>query len=433
MSPQHGRIVCNALEGRAASLMTVSEGHEKSRITTDGHRHACHEITAPYGGVYLLFQDRALQIAGFQCDKRGCQSICYCDRYDTYASLVEIEPRENLNSVKQPFTWPAWRDRPCYDCLAYWLNLYQAAQETVNLRLQFFQHPETLTMSKKTYNSDGTTYYALEYDSALDERNVRSKDNGTRGPWVEEILEWMKYAWNEFLARGKFPPNIIVPFDTSDEEDDEDDEDESEYDDLDIPLKNVSDPKTSKRSDEFDFIDDLIDEEFPQLRKKYAAEQKPEPNHPRAADDGNSSEDDSDYEDPPAPIIPPKNMTLGRGFERPAKPQAPGMMRPRKEATTSAAPAAAAVVPRSPLGRKRAHSAFVEDDSDTDSEPPRRAIPAPLAKYQKLGPATPRNSNSNQSGYKLSDIDFLPSQVQRTTDMLLGREKAPKRYPSRRL
>jgi hypothetical protein len=161
------------------------------------------------------------------------------------------------------------------------------------------------------------------------------------------LMGIVRDAWMEFLERGNYYFRTVIPL--PEDEDDEDGEEggimhdsigESEWDDADVPVP-VSVPpnhhcnrkscnKNKKPSEDpedfdFDFIDDVIEEEFPRIKKTLLLRQqqrqhenKHKPLHnsnnkPSITHDWTNSAGGVQPQTRPAPVvIPPKNMAIGR-------------------------------------------------------------------------------------------------------------------------
>ncbi|XXG96724.1 Glutamate--tRNA ligase mitochondrial [Hypoxylon texense] len=415
MASYHRRGVCKGIPSRPATLLVVScgaDGQLQSTVISGGnkHRYSCDD--APNEGVFIIFEDRALQIAAPPCEQRKCKNICCCD---TSCHSAKIHSNQS-NIKKRKIAWSMWR-KPCQNCLFNWLSLYPAAEAAHQRGMQFLKHPRTLTWSK----SNGR--HSFHYDDELEEDIVCSNQNGPCAgsrdfipPCPPTKFQWMKDAWNDFTAAGSYKPDCVIGLSDSEDEscddqssnDDNDAGNDSEWDDLDIPCKDLTEARDGKSTDEFDTIDDLIEEgEFPRLRKGCATkagvqptrqERKPKPK-PTPMPVCNDDEDQNCCEDGDAPapvIIPPKNMSIGRGLVRPADSQVPDAPRPGSgNATSSAAvdsPHTTTTTTAAPslLKHKRSHDDFAASlwDAMNSELLPAEDLPR-MPKYQKRGPSRP--------------------------------------------
>ncbi|KAI4868932.1 hypothetical protein F4820DRAFT_76744 [Hypoxylon rubiginosum] len=413
MSSYHRRGVCKAIPSIPVTLLVASydaDSQLRSTVFSSDSKHHYSCADAPDEGVFIIFQNRALQIAAPPCDQRKCKDICYCD---TSYHSTKIHSDSN-KAKKRKIAWPTWK--PCQNCLFNWLRLYPAAEVAHKRGMQFLQHPRTLTWSK----SNGR--HSFRYDGELEEDSVCSIQNGPCArsrnfisPCPPKLFKWMTDTWNEFITSGCYKPDRVISLpdfedescndqspnkgEDSDNGEAEESDSDGEWDDLDIPYKHLSQSRYAKSADEFDTIDDLIEEgEFPRLRKAYATKttiptrKERKPNQPQADDD--DSDNSSSDGDAPAPVIlPPKNMTIGRGLGRHADPRVPRAMRLGKGGAMCALAVASDLpraTPRPSLRQKRSHGDFAASE-------PAELLPAEdsprMAKYQKREPSRPRTDD----------------------------------------
>ncbi|KAI1384425.1 uncharacterized protein F4822DRAFT_363378 [Hypoxylon trugodes] len=333
MTSRHSVVACKAIPSRPATIVAVSydvnNQLRSSIIAGSSSRYAATSPDLPDEGIYIIYQTRALQIAAPPCDKRKCSTshLCRCDTPQFAAKSARLGRRAS-GFKKRGIAWPVWK--PCQDCLFNWLRLYPAAEAANRLDMQCLQHPRTLTWS----SVDGN--YAFFYDAELEEQAIRStKNGGGRNDGVgrsndrkaycsRRLFEWMNGAWTAFAESGCCKPGSITAVsDYEDETGGNGNGDrrnslgtDSEWDDMDIPCapRNTS---TNCEGDDYDFIDDLIDAEFPKLREtsppkdsiNSSSETKPCPQTNSNYFDG----EEDDGTSAPA-IIPPKNMAVGQGL-----------------------------------------------------------------------------------------------------------------------
>ncbi|KAI1757443.1 hypothetical protein F4782DRAFT_546598 [Xylaria castorea] len=336
-------------------------------------------LCLPEEGLYILYRNHGLQIAS-ACDRRNCYitQVCGCaeQQHAVHGHMATLA----TNSRTEEQTAKHLAKRFMQDRALAWLNLYEAANEIRSLRLCFLAHPRTLSWDNVFDDN-----FAFHFDSELEEHYSstysyrcvsRSVNEGAKG-CPQGLLGFISDAWQEFLDRGGHDFRRATAFpereDDDDDEHTEDDEDYayggdvddlSEWDDADSPIHvnghdctpsstappSINHRKRPRPEDDFDFIDDLIDEEFPRLKRamlkppRQAREEttakltslgRPEKirktNSTTTESDITSDSTETDNnrnsrhasttaadilrEDPPAPvIIPPKNMLIARGL-----------------------------------------------------------------------------------------------------------------------
>ncbi|KAI1375769.1 hypothetical protein F4677DRAFT_100365 [Hypoxylon crocopeplum] len=326
MSSHHNRLTCRGIPSRPAAVVATSydvDGQLRDTVVS-GSNSKFHPLSYELRdeGVYILYQDRALQIAAPPCDQRKCNisHICHCDTCPVFTPSC-LPARHDLKQIVA--AWPMWK--PCQDCLSNWLRLYQATEAAHKLGMQFLENPKTLTWA--TLQGHQT----FHYDSELEEQPIRSNNNGacigstsSKSCCPHWLFEWMKDGWCDFVrSRCCIPGSIMALPDDGDRSAVAvvgysnngrcDANSDSEWDDLGIPISDIpknsapTSPSSHDDSDGYDLINDLIEEEFPKLRKIT----------PAKADvhklENDSNTDDEDGSSVPA-IIPPKDMAVGRGL-----------------------------------------------------------------------------------------------------------------------
>ncbi|KAL7627114.1 hypothetical protein AAE478_003890 [Parahypoxylon ruwenzoriense] len=337
-------------------------GKFRFSVSSGGRKFRSYPLSLPDEGVYLVYGNRALQVAALPCENRKCcnSPICRCDtRTPGLTSTTQNGLGQNQNQA--PYIKSVLTRKPCCNCLSNWLELYQASQAADRLGMQFLYHPKTLTWANLL------DHQAYHYDSMLveEKRHARWSRNGIRprsSPSGDSsyIIDWMREAWTEFADKeccsaGNFMPlskdrdcgdgNSDID-DASDhegrravEKDDSSDNDtDSGWDVVDIPCEIKTEVKTTQTasspqepskcdSDEYDLIEDLIEVEFPKLRKTIdtvvdakpgaISLSSPSKMEPSSVPTDSTLDDDNDA--PPVPVItPPKDMTMARELERPA-------------------------------------------------------------------------------------------------------------------
>ncbi|KAI1129601.1 hypothetical protein F5Y10DRAFT_290827 [Nemania abortiva] len=314
----------------------------------------------PEEGLYILCQNRGLQIAS-ACDLRKCYitQVCHCAVTAAAANA----------RTKQQTTQPLARG---YDkcCAPSWLNFYRAAEAIRSLKLCFLAHPRTLSwdnvfgMHAFHFDSELEEHYSSTYSYKCPTSTPRAVGTSSKN-CPGDMIDLIGDAWREFLEYGDydFKPVVTLPEKTVDDDYDGEgtegggnrtgdrDLDISEWDDVDVPIHvpstavPVQSKKRPRPEDDFDLIDDLIEDEFPHLKrtlrepqrvKDSSKEQHHNPQRKSATthktnkraktNNTNTSTKANNYgdlmatalvshEEPPAPvIIPPKNMFVGRGL-----------------------------------------------------------------------------------------------------------------------
>ncbi|KAI0122637.1 hypothetical protein F4814DRAFT_446577 [Daldinia grandis] len=304
----HGRLACKATPSRSVVVVASSHGSDgqlQTTVISGTNQQSGLDLDIPDEGVYIIYQDRAIQIAAPPCERRKCNvsGICRCD-IPQFSVKRSFFSRQSIQ--RRIVSWPVWK--PCLSCLRKWLRLYQATEAANRLNLQFLRYPRTLTRTS-LYDHQG-----FHYDDELEERSVPSTYNGTSNKPISpklicppRIFEWMKETWSEFLDSGCYKRRSITTLpDNNDKsrfpKEQDSSETDSDWDDLDIPPVRSSTPDKTEIED-YDLIDDLIETEFPKLQKG-----------PTTISKVDSSPDEES--DNPAPVvIPPKNMTMGRDLQ----------------------------------------------------------------------------------------------------------------------
>ncbi|KAI1654427.1 hypothetical protein F4813DRAFT_208520 [Daldinia decipiens] len=361
MAVHHGRVACKTIPSRSVAVVAASYGKDgqlQTTIVSGISQQRCLDLDVldvPDEGVYIIYQDRAIQIAAPPCDKRKCNASHIC-RCDTPQFSVKRPPFSRHSIKRRVVSWPVWK--PCMCCLLTWLRLYQATEAVNRLNLQFLRHPRTLTWTS-LYD-----HQAFHYDAEIEERSVRSNYNGTSNRPINpksscspRIFEWMKDTWSEFVDSGCCKPRSITALpdnenSTYDEsyftKEQAGSEIDSDWDDLDMPCVpyNTSD---NTSNEDYDLIDDLIEEEFPNLRKSDTAIPT-EDNGP-----------DEERDDPAPVVIPPKNMEMARGFETVTT---SGKSSPAQLGNSSYVSIidSQTIEPQTALGTKRSYSDLLESD-----------------------------------------------------------------------
>ncbi|KAJ8129444.1 hypothetical protein O1611_g4188 [Lasiodiplodia mahajangana] len=334
-------------------------------------------------GLYILYGKRGLQIASV-CDLRKCYitQVCHCTEQQQQQQHLYTDATlaTNITGTKRgpmkKFAWELGKR-----CALSWLNFYEAAETIRSLRLCFLAHPRTLSWDE-VFGTD-----AFHFDSDLEEHYTSTRSYKCRSKAIIEglkeysggsLIDCIGDAWKDFLECGgyDFRPVVTLPEQAWGEEEDTEDDDDcagdadldiSEWDDTDSPIHS-HDPsatplglgysrKRPRPEDDFDLIDDLIEEEFPRLKRtlqeplgdKDIREQHSMPQYispiatrkmnniadPIVASNNTGNGKDGDHiatmntppEEPPAPVIPPKDMFIGRGLTFCAFPTQHGIRR----------------------------------------------------------------------------------------------------------
>ncbi|KAI6087539.1 hypothetical protein F4821DRAFT_105174 [Hypoxylon rubiginosum] len=367
----HGRVACKAIPSTDVTIIVAAydaDGQLRTTALSSNNQHMYDCADAPDEGIFIEYQDRALQIAAPPCDQRMCKGLCSCDR--SYCS-TKINSRQTHLNRKKGVWW-----KPCHNCLVDWMRLYPAAEAAHKLGMQFLRHPRTLTSVE---SSDG--YCSFHYDGELEEATIRSNHNGGRSQSAiacpEKLFEWIMDTWNKFTASGCHKPDCVIALSDSDASSKrKSSSDDSEWDDLDIPCKVRRQSRQVKSTGEFDCINDLIEEgEFPRLRKCCSAKSVAGPRekgkaNQSQADDDNDDSSSQDGGDPVPVIIPPKNMRIGKGLSR-------------QGSEVSLVTNSSRTYPQRSLSNKRSHGNFAESSGLAEQQPAENS--PRMAKYQKRG------------------------------------------------
>ncbi|CAJ2505964.1 Uu.00g000940.m01.CDS01 [Anthostomella pinea] len=299
----YGSAICKAIPLQPAIIVaaTYSANGRLHQDTISGPRSTLDTHVLPDDGVYVVYKNRALKIAAAPCERRICNhsQICSCNA-DYYSSAP----------IKQVQSQARHTNKPCNDCLVNWLHLYEAAEHVRALGLCFLASPQTLTWT----NSFG--YHEFRYDLDLEEQRgpfscKNSSALGTSKDCSHALLDWMQDAWKTFIVSGNHKhANVVALSDDEDEsEEDSASASDSDWDDVDVP---VQANESQLWEEDIDFIDDLIEEEFPKLKKTHfnsACTVSRDEGHTST-----QSDDETEDDDPVPVIIPPKNMVIGRGL-----------------------------------------------------------------------------------------------------------------------
>ncbi|OTB17687.1 hypothetical protein K445DRAFT_20157 [Daldinia sp. EC12] len=367
MAIHHGRIPCKVTPSRSVVVVAASYGNDgqlRNVIISGNDQQRYLDLDFPDEGVYVVYQDRAIQVAAPLCDKRKCyiSHICSCD---IPQFSINKSPHTRHSMKQRVVAWPVWK--PCQCCLLNWLRLYQAAEAVNRLKLQFLRHPKTLT---RTSLYDQQAFF---YDTDIEERSIRSNSNGTfnrptklGGRCPPRVFEWMKDTWNEFVDSGCCKPRSITVIPENDDatydeafsaKERNNSEIDSDWDDLGIPYASSSTSNTTE-SEDYDLIDDLIETEFPKLQKNAVTSAKVDLSHSLTSNDSNVEDDD----DPVPVIIPPKTMTMARDFGTATEPEKLTPVQIGHDSSTSVIESKHTPRSETALGTKRSYSDLVESE-----------------------------------------------------------------------
>lgn len=413
MTSHHGLIACKAIPCQPVTVVAVCYGLDNQLqidVISGSNKHRSLNLDLPDEGVYLIYKNRALQIAAPACDQRKCSTshLCRCNT-PVFSNTSNLGRQQNTK--KRATTWSMWK--PCCDCLFNWLRLYQATEAANRLNLQCLQHPRTLTLA----NLDD--HQTFSYDSELEEESFKSNRNGNSPMPINSKLacsarrfEWMCDAWNDFISCGYYQPRSITAL--SDYEDENHSElcssagqdnsgSDSDWDDLDIPCEPTS-ASSQSDYDDYDLIEDLIDEEFPKLRKPKPTDTCAtlKPTVEPASLATNDSGFDEDETSAPA-IIPPKDMTVGQGMQNSTKLTSSITMLSKSERNMLTLSSRRLEV-QSALGKKRSYLSLIHSGQHNSQE----TEDLPRAKQRKL--ATPKTTDQSQNNSTMCEsfVQFDP-------------------------
>ncbi|KAI0166390.1 hypothetical protein GGR57DRAFT_510096 [Xylariaceae sp. FL1272] len=297
MPHHHQYAICKSTRNRPVTLIsTIQDPNGQMRQTVLG---GPKPTLSPYfeeEGIYILYKNRALQIAAAPCDQRRCNMTCVC-------TCAAVGSKINLTSNNQSQHIPNPPKGCTTECMASWLHLYEAVEQTRSLEFCFLAHPRSLTWDDSL---DDTTF---TYDSEVEDLYTATKTwrytwsctkKSRRDPC--KVMLRIQESWKQFLEAGGHRMPAVVAL--TDEPVDESWDTLEEWDDSDVPLLEVD---CEEQEDEFDTIEDLIEEEFPKLRSRSAAPKSCDTTKRRMSTTSTKSED------MPAPVItPPKNIAIGR-------------------------------------------------------------------------------------------------------------------------
>ncbi|KAI2471687.1 hypothetical protein F4781DRAFT_90423 [Annulohypoxylon bovei var. microspora] len=380
MTTRHSIVACKAVSSRPITIVATSydvDNQLRNDVISDNeNKYYSTNPDLPDEGVFIIYRNRALQIAAPPCDQRKCNTsqLCRChnSQFSTQGALLCHQ-----TSKKGGVRWPI--RKPCSHCLFNWLHLYQATETANKLNMKCLQHPRSLTLA--TLHGQEAFYY----DGEIEEQYVHSQNNGKVGKSTNgksscppRVFEWMTDAWNDFTnccccKTGSITSLSDAEGDTHNEECSGSEQGESDndwdWDDLDIPCKRRSTSSISE-CDDYDFIEDLIDKEFPKLQKRRGADidvgsQSKAELYPVSISDIDSNEEDDD----PVPIItPPKNMVIGQGL-RTSTDLAPSILIPARNGSLTTIPDSRHMKSQRSFGTKRSYFDLVRSGQcDPQSE-----------------------------------------------------------------
>ncbi|KAI1144633.1 hypothetical protein F5Y05DRAFT_33776 [Hypoxylon sp. FL0543] len=424
MVSHHGLIACKAFRCQPVTVIAAFHGLDSQfqYEVISGSKKAPLNPDFPEEGVYILYKNRALQIAGPPCDQRKCtiSRLCRCNS-SVFSNIGNLGQQQN--SKRRATAWPMWK--PCSECLFNWLRLHQATETANRLNMQCLQHPRALTLVSL---NDRETF---SYDGELEDESFRSNRNGNSLAPIDSKLscstrrfEWMCDAWSEFVNCGCCKPGSITAMSDCEEEahgeycsssEHDNLDSDSDWDDLDIPCEptrasSLSDPN------EYDFIEDLIDEEFPKLRKSKSTETHSTlPSKVEEARLGAEERSFDEEEDTPAPVIvPPKDLAVGKGLRSSTKLASSISIPSDYGIKTSVADSQLSEL-HSAVTKKRAYCDLVSPER-CDSQP---AEDLSRAKQRKLDLPMPKLTDrprKDSSVHKfLHQLDSVPQQLVFTT------------------
>ncbi|KAI1866067.1 uncharacterized protein JN550_008045 [Neoarthrinium moseri] len=153
-------------------------------------------IDFPEEGIYIIYNNRAIQIAGAPCEHRACERSVLCQCKDN---------NPDDDAAKAPFfanDWDQMEDfRPCTGCLLIWFRLANIKYQVQARSLKFYARPRTLTCVPYL----GSLVLSYEGDSELDPSLDLAPQEGTKNddnnapPY---LLPWMLEAWDTFIQDG---------------------------------------------------------------------------------------------------------------------------------------------------------------------------------------------------------------------------------------
>ncbi|KAI1268615.1 hypothetical protein F5Y18DRAFT_236389 [Xylariaceae sp. FL1019] len=260
MMPHHRQYaICKSTRNRPVTLISTiqdPDGQMRQNVLCGPE-----PAISPYfeeEGIYILYKSRALQIAAAPCDQRRCNMTCVCT-CAAVGSNIHLRSNDQHQHIPKP-------PKGCTaECMASWLHLYEAVEQTRSLEFCFLAHPRSLTWD----DSPGNTTFT--YDSEVEDLYTATKAWRYTWPCTKKssrrdpckVMLGIQESWKQFLEAGGHRIPAVVAL--TDEPGDESRDNLTEWDDSDVPLPEEN---NEEQADEFDTIEDLIEEEFPKLRSR---------------------------------------------------------------------------------------------------------------------------------------------------------------------
>lgn len=331
MACQHGTPYCFGGPRTTATFLAVTGPPDANGDLTQVHisgNKTKSVVSFLEEGLYILCGDRAVQIGAVYCELRACgrARICSCKDYNSLTDKIfptsyNTRHLKNWTLIDGPQAF-----KPCNGCLYDWLNLQAVLECAQQHNFQLLRAPRTLFA---TLQMDRIV---LAYDDKLSLDHVWDSFTSINltldfKQCPSHIPTWILETWHDFLGQNGYSS------DNSSAASDESPEGENEFgwDDCDSPthacspgspyadfdrIDNLGEEEfnaTEAPEDGFDFFDDIIEAEFPNVYKEPTSY-------------SNALRSDSIYEDsnpgavslhehddaPVSFVIPPKGMRLAQ-------------------------------------------------------------------------------------------------------------------------
>ncbi|KAI1826186.1 hypothetical protein F4861DRAFT_118008 [Xylaria intraflava] len=229
-------------------------------------------------GLYILCQKRGLLIASAACDGRKAYitHICYCccaERQQTHHIDVYAGSGTQQRDSQQA-------DKECaQDFLPNRHRRCGAAEQTGSLRLCVVENPEALARDgisdTSSFHSDSEPEGHRAQTPICTYPGAEPQATGKSAKGCpSSVVGFVRGAWRKFLDRGHYGGRRRPKQGDSDTDgDDVGRDDASEWDDADVPISDRDHTTLDQSVDEsgpghdFDLFDDVIEEEFPRIKK----------------------------------------------------------------------------------------------------------------------------------------------------------------------
>ncbi|KAJ8121724.1 hypothetical protein ONZ43_g1899 [Nemania bipapillata] len=259
-------------------------------------------LSLPEEGLYVLFRNRGLQIAS-ACEEPKCfvTQVCHCkDHYqhmDAGVAAMAAGINDNLTKINQDCIQDLGR-RFGKACVLAWFRIRNVAHEIRTQGLCSLAHPQILSSDSPfgggsfSFDSDIRRHYGMEHSYTSMTPASWAADKG-KDDYPRRMIDFIAEAWMAFVEDKNCDFNLATKFAElegyEDKDGNEDGEngkgwdcagkeelDVLEWDDVDVPVEENEHPSAALLShhedplaleEGYDLLDDLNDEEFPELRR----------------------------------------------------------------------------------------------------------------------------------------------------------------------